>query len=73
MLRIIEDYRKKLPMERLVFRLERRLQSYLAVYGHLNQDLQQKVQKAWEAIKQDRPEARDLTDAAILALKEGFV
>jgi hypothetical protein len=73
MLRIIEDYRKKLPMERLVFRLERRLQSYLAVYGHLEPDLQAKVQASWEALKQEKPEARDLTDAAILALKEGFV
>ena len=73
MLEIIQGYRKKLPMEKLAFRLERRLQSYLAVYGHLPPELKDKVQEAWEALKQERPEAQAKTDAAILALKEGFV
>jgi biotin synthase-like enzyme len=36
MLETIQGYRKKLPTERLVFRLERHLRSYLAVYGHLD-------------------------------------
>lgn len=73
MLQIIREYRNKLPPEKMVFRLERRLQSYLGVYGYLTPELKGQVQEAWEAIKQEQPEAQAKTDAAVNALKEGFV
>jgi hypothetical protein len=73
MLRTIGDYRRKSPEERLAFRLGRRVQSFLAVYGILEPELQQKVEEAREALRLGRPEAGMKTEAAVSALKEGFV
>lgn len=73
MLQVIARYRHKLPLGKVAFRLRQRLQSYLAVYGCLSPELQQQVQEAWEALQQERPEAQAKADAAISALKEGFI
>ncbi len=73
MLRTIGDYRRKSPEERLAFRLSRRVQSFLAVYGILEPELHQKVEEAREALRLGRPEAGMKTEAAVSALKEGFV
>jgi hypothetical protein len=73
MLAVIREYRRKLPGEKLTFRLRQRLNSYLAVYGRLGPELEQLVEQAWEALRLESPEARTKVDAAILALKEGFI
>lgn len=72
-LQVIGDYRKKPEPERLAFRLRQRWRSYLAVYGSLPDLLEQQVQEAWDSLQREAPEARDRVDAAIAALKEGFV
>jgi hypothetical protein len=73
MLHLIDEYLTKPVGERLTFRLHRRLRSYTAVYGSLEPRLEEMVQAAREAITKDRPDAPARTDAAINALKEGFV
>jgi radical SAM superfamily enzyme YgiQ (UPF0313 family) len=73
MLRRITQYKQKLPMEKLEFRLRSRLQSYLGVYGTVNQELSQKVAAALESIQKESPEAGLKTDQAILSLKDGFI
>lgn len=72
-LREINQYRQKQPLEKLKFRLNRRLRSHLAVYGGISQELNQKVSEALESIENEAPEAESKTNQAILALKEGFV
>ena len=69
----IEGYEAKSPLEKLEFRLKHRLQSYLSVYGMLDQELSQKVQEALESIEKELPEAEVKTNQAILALKGKFV
>ncbi len=73
MLQVIDAYLQKPEPERLAFRLRQRWRSFLAVYGSLPAPLEQRVQEAWDALRQEAPEARDRVDAAIAALKEGFV
>jgi hypothetical protein len=73
MLKAINEYKAMLPAERMKFRLERRLRSYLAVYGRLDPSLNQKVQDAFESIQKDSPDAGAKVDGAISALKGGFV
>jgi len=73
MLKAINEYKAMLPAERMKFRLERRLRSYLAVYGRLDPSLNQKVQEAFESIQKDSPDAGAKVDGAISALKGGFV
>lgn len=72
-LQVIEDYLQKPEWERLAFRLKQRRRSFLAVYGSFPEPLEEKVEKAWDAIRGSAPEARARVDAAIAALKEGFV
>jgi len=72
-LKVVEKYRAKLPMEKLEFRLKHRLQSYLGVYGGLDPQLSEIVQEAQEAIQKELPEAGAKTNQALLALKERFV
>jgi radical SAM superfamily enzyme YgiQ (UPF0313 family) len=73
MLGTIDRYRAMPPEKRLKFRLNRRLQSYLAVHGGLAQDLSEKVQEAVESIKIGSPDAEVKVDQAIEALKGGFM
>ncbi len=73
MLQVIDDYLAQPEPERLAYRLRQRQRSFLAVYGSLPDPLEQKVQEAWDALRRETPEARSRVDAAISALKEGFV
>jgi hypothetical protein len=61
------------PRKKLTFRLRQRLLSFLAVYGALTPELEEKVQEARQALQQEKPEAGAKVDAAIAALKEGFI
>jgi len=73
MLKAINEYKAMLPAERLNLRLERRLRSYLAVYGRLDQSLNEKVQEAFESVRKDSPDMGARVDEALSALKNGFV
>ncbi|MHB8069977.1 MAG: radical SAM protein [Desulfobaccales bacterium] len=73
MLQVIDAYLQKPEPERLAFRLRQRWRSFLAVYASLPEPLEQQVEQAWDALRREAPEARDRVDAAIAALKEGFV
>ena len=57
----------------MVLRLRQRQRSFLAVYGSLPEDLEEQVEQAWDAIRRGTPEAVTKVNAAIAALKEGFV
>lgn len=70
---IIASYRSMSPVERLAFCLERRLRSYLAVYGKLREDVEAKVKSALDALRQEKPEAEALVHEALDALKKGFI
>jgi len=72
-LQVIEAYLQKPEAERLAFRLRQRWRSFLAVYGSLPEPLEQQVQEAWDALRREASAARARVDAAIAALKEGFV
>jgi len=50
-LEIISLYQQKSLMEKLEFRLKRRLQSYVAVYGELDEHLHQRIIKTLDAIQ----------------------
>ena len=69
----ISNYQQKPPTKKLEFRLKRRLQSYIGVYGSLDQDLNQSITEAMNAIQSESPDAQDKTNQAIAALKQGFV
>lgn len=69
----ISNYQQKPPTKKLEFRLKRRLQSYIGVYGRLDQDLNQSITEAMNAIQSESPDAQDKTNQAIAALKQGFV
>lgn len=73
MLKAINEYKAMLPAERLNLRLERRLRSYLAVYGRLDHSLNEKVQEAFESVRKDSPDMGARVDEALSALKNGFV
>lgn len=73
MLKAISEYKGMPLVDRLSFRLKRRLQSYLAVYGGLDKVLDEKVQTALESLQKEFPDAEERVDEAILALKNGFV
>jgi radical SAM superfamily enzyme YgiQ (UPF0313 family) len=73
MLNIIDNYKALAPMDRLNFRFQRRLHSYLSVYGSMTPELSEIMQHAFEAIKLESPEAEAKVDAAILSLKQGFI
>ncbi len=69
----ISRYQRKPLMEKLEFRLKRRLQSYIAVYGRLDQHLHQRITETMNAIQSESPDAEEKTNQAIAALKQGFV
>ncbi|MFZ5450875.1 MAG: radical SAM protein [Thermodesulfobacteriota bacterium] len=72
-LKVIDAYLQKPEPERMAFRLRQRQISFLAVYGSLPEPLEEKVEQGWDALRREAPEAGALVDAAIAALKEGFV
>jgi radical SAM superfamily enzyme YgiQ (UPF0313 family) len=69
----ISRYQQKPPLKKLEFRLKRRWQSYIGVYGSLDQDLNQKIIEGMTAIRSESPDAQDKTEQAIAALKQGFI
>ncbi|MFH1486342.1 MAG: radical SAM protein [Chloroflexota bacterium] len=70
---IIGAYQSMSPTERLAFRFQRRLHSYLAVYGDLQGEMEAKVQQAYEALRREEPESETLVNQTIDALKMGFI
>lgn len=73
MLQTIDRYKAMLPQERLKFRLERRLRSYLAVYGGLEPELKEQVSEAFASLRSETPDAAEKVDSAIEDLKLRFV
>ena len=73
MLKTIGEYKAMLPLERLKFRLNRRLGSYLAIYGGLNQGLRERVEAALKSIESEAPDAEETVNQVIVTLKEGFI
>lgn len=73
LLGVVSDYGRMLPLEKLAFRLRQRLLSFLSVYGSLPPELEERVQEAREALQKESPDAGTKVDAAVAALKEGFV
>ena len=72
-LQVIGDYLSQPESERMAFRLGQRQRSFLAVYGSFSEPLSEKLEQAWEALRREAPYAPERVDAAIAALKEGFV
>ncbi len=73
LLAIINDYRKKSLPERLDFRLRRRVKAYQAIYGRVNEALEQRVSEAFACIRAESPQAEARTNEVIHDLKQGFV
>ena len=73
MLDTIAQYQSKRPLERLKFRLERRLGSYLSVYGGLSEEMDAQVDRAARALEAEAQDAAQRVDAAIAALKQTFI
>ncbi|MDY7018662.1 MAG: radical SAM protein [Chloroflexota bacterium] len=73
MLKTINEYQTMPPVERLKVKLERRLRSYLAVYGILDGSLEEKVQQASESLRKGSSDMTLRVDEAISALKGSFV
>lgn len=69
---IIQQYQELTPMDRLRFRLQRRLGSHVAVRGGLAPALKQQVDVANEAIAREADDAAEKVDAAVRLLKQGF-
>jgi hypothetical protein len=57
----------------LKFRLERRLGSYLSVYGRLSEEVVTEVERAARALEVEAPDAAERVEAAIGALKQAFI
>ncbi len=72
MLDIISHYRSLSVKERLKFRLERRLRSYLSILN-LDGKLREKVDEALNSVEQGSEEAEKKVDEVIHALRHPFV
>ena len=72
-LRRISLYQQKSLMDKLEFRLNRRLQSYVAVHGGLDQNLHQRITETLDAIQSESHDAEEKTNQSIAALKQGFI
>jgi len=73
MLDTIARYQSRRPLERLKIRLERRLGSYLSVYGSLSGEVEAEVLQATQALEAEAPDAAERVNAAITALKQAFI
>lgn len=72
-LAIIDAYLKLEPLKRMQVRLERRLGSYVSVYGRPNASLEEAVEAAFQALRSEAPDAAEQVNAAVAALKQGFI
>ena len=72
-LKTINTYKSMPPHDKLNFTLKRRLHSYLAIYGELDQSLKEKVERASESLQNDSPDATIMISEAVSALKSGFM
>ena len=73
LLEIVRRYLAMRPLERLRFCLERRVSSYVGVYGRLDETLEAAVDAASQALDAEAPDAREKVEAALMGLKQGFV
>jgi hypothetical protein len=73
MLDTISKYKTMLPAEKLKFRLKRRLDSHLRIWGKLDEEVRAKVEGAFQAIESEAPDAAERTDQAVLALRDSFI
>jgi len=73
MLEAIAQYQSQRPLERLKFRLERRLSSFISVYGRLGEGVEAEVQRAAHGLETEAPDAAERVNAAIAALKQAFI
>ena len=71
-LNVIYSYQQMDPFKRLRFRLERRLSSFVSIYGGLNEEVNQVIESAYDSIKKKSADAEQKTNDAISALKYGF-
>jgi radical SAM superfamily enzyme YgiQ (UPF0313 family) len=69
----IQKYLQMPPADRLRVQLERRLSSYLAVYGQLAEKVAAKVNLARESLQKEAPDAPGKVKDALDALKQGFI
>jgi len=69
----IRNYLRMPLSARLKMQLERRLSSYLAVYGRLEEKTAAKVELAAEAVQKEAPDAPGKVRDALDALKQAFI
>ncbi|MEW6276422.1 MAG: radical SAM protein [Bacillota bacterium] len=69
----IRNYLQMPLSARLKVQLERRLSSYLAVYGRLEEKVAAKVELAAEALQKETPDAPGKVKDALDALKQAFI
>jgi radical SAM superfamily enzyme YgiQ (UPF0313 family) len=69
----ITNYLNRPPMERLKFRLKRRLITYRGIYGSITRELSEKVSSAFNEIEKESLKAEAQTDEAVLSLKRGYI
>lgn len=72
-LETIDAYRRLDAAARLRLRLERRLRSFVGVYGSLTPELAAQVETARQRLADDGDAAAPTVEAAIAGLKRGFV
>ncbi len=72
-LEVIEGYSTLPSIDRLKLRLHRRLNAYLSVYGRMDARVGKLVEEAFESLESGVPEAGNRVEAAISAMKKGFV
>jgi len=74
MLKIIEKYKARSPMEKLEFRLRQRLAIYRRMYGEkLMPKLDGLVEEAMESIQKEAPDAKAKVNRAVSSLKQKFI
>jgi hypothetical protein len=73
MLDTVNGYLSKGAFERLRFCLERRRRSFAMVYGGLPPGVQEEVQRAFDAIQHEAPDAAERVRTAMDLLKRSFV
>lgn len=73
MMDTIAQYQSRRPLERLRFRLERRLGSYLSAHRGLSEEVEDKVQQATRSLEAESTDAEEKVDSAIAALKQEFI
>ncbi|HBQ28963.1 MAG TPA: hypothetical protein DD719_06185, partial [Desulfotomaculum sp.] len=72
-IKIINNYLQKPLWERLKMQLERRLYSYLAICGHLNENFNFMIKEANTAINTNAPDAQQKVDVLLAAVKPAFI